>query len=44
MRKEAGLLWYHSIGLAFSCSVGLRHTLYIIHLFKTTVLYFLPDI
>jgi hypothetical protein len=83
MRKEAGLLWYHSIGLALSCyrgnfhtnscrphpvrrikllrepcfyhlqtiivsqyrySVGLRHTLYIIHLIETTVLYILPDV
>ncbi len=26
MRKEAGLLWYHSIGLAFSCSRGNFHT------------------
>ncbi len=83
MRKEAGLLWYHSIGLALSCSrgnfhtnccrphpvrglklpcepcfyylqtiivsqqrysVGLRHTLYIIHLIETTVVYILPDV
>jgi hypothetical protein len=26
MRKEAGLLWYHSKGLALSCSRGNFHT------------------